>query len=245
MTSIYFTPKPQVIRRRKQIFVRVTLPDDSTPLACPICDKTFKHEYSLTIHLRSHAAESGKLYKCSICDKVCSTRQQLMQHRKDDHSETEKLIHCDAPGCEETFTSRAAYKIHVKTHAEIKSYICDICNKDFQSSYYLKKHMVSHENVDFSVTDLFSCKTCSKTFLRSQDLSEHLKIHDDSNKLFGCDYCGKGFADEEQHKQHLTIHQGANPYICEECEQRFASEALLVSHLKVHRPKGHVCQVIQ
>src|SRR4051794_34706418 len=107
MTSIYFNPKPSLIQRRKQIYLRVPLPPTSvTQLPCPICDRTFKHEYSLTIHLRSHAVESAKLYKCSICDKVCSTRQQLMQHRKDDHSDTEKLIHCD--NCEETFSSRAA-----------------------------------------------------------------------------------------------------------------------------------------
>jgi len=104
---------------------------------CHLCRKKFHHRSRLDNHLMLHK----KGFKCEICNKEYSGTRELMSHKRFKHSQT-NISTCIL--CRKTFLSISNYYQHVLTHASIRPYKCDVCEKDFTQRSSLLRHRKHH-----------------------------------------------------------------------------------------------------
>ena len=123
---------------------------------CKLCDFTGKDLFAFDRHVES-VHENIKRYYCDLCDYACYYGYDLKKHKK---------FHESNP----FFKARKKHKkIHNKNN--VKEGKCDICNKEFDSSFKLKQHIESvHENVK-----RYFCDVCNCGLYYIQNLRRHYK----------------------------------------------------------------------
>ncbi|KAI4455323.1 zinc finger protein [Holotrichia oblita] len=145
-----------------------------------------------------------------------------------------------------------------------RHFTCEICNKGFRRRFDLKRHKVTHTNVEMSecsicfklVTDVkrhmkthFSqhiCDICGSKFAWKCNLIKHIRIHT-GDRPYTCEMCGKSFTQKSTLDIHIkSIHTGEKRHICENCGKKFTTSAELRKHSGVHIPnseKKFVCEI--
>ncbi|XP_022316336.2 uncharacterized protein LOC111120013 [Crassostrea virginica] len=119
--------------------IHVRIHTDIRPYKCDICEKTFNERSSLKRHIRIHTGE--KPYKCTLCEKAFNHNESLKIHLR--HHTGERPFTCEI--CDKTFTDPKNFKSHQKTHAsDVKLYTCDSCDKSFAEEARLWQHMRTH-----------------------------------------------------------------------------------------------------
>uniref|UniRef100_A0A1Q3F6E2 C2H2-type domain-containing protein n=1 Tax=Culex tarsalis TaxID=7177 RepID=A0A1Q3F6E2_CULTA len=117
----------------------------------------------------------------------------------------------------------------------------------------------------------YVCHVCNKTFMGTNDLRKHLRIHNDerpyacphcdnrfrqagclknhiasqhgTDTLYTCDLCSKMFPIKERLRLHMRVHTGEKPYTCSMCPKTFARGGQLTQHLATHNGiRKHKCQ---
>lgn len=76
---------------------------------------------------------------------------------------------------------------------------CMICDKMFPSQSELEHHMKQHQVADGKKP--FTCEICSKSFIQSNNLATHMRIHN-NEKNYECSFCGKKFSQSNNMKTH-------------------------------------------
>ncbi|NWQ76447.1 ZBT38 protein, partial [Columbina picui] len=147
-------------------------------------------------------------------------------------------LHCEL--CERDQSATAEIPEHVHWHvAASKPYICELCQKQFQSPSTLKMHMRCHTG-----EKPHTCKTCGKCFSVPGNLQKHERIHL-GVKDFVCKYCNKAFTLNETLKIHERIHTGEKRYHCQFCFQSFLYLSTKRNHeqrhVREHNGKGYAC----
>ncbi|KAM4659364.1 zinc finger and BTB domain-containing protein 38 isoform 1-T1 [Amazona ochrocephala] len=142
--------------------------------------------------------------------------------------------------CERDQSSTAESQEHVHWHgAASKPYVCELCQKQFQSPSTLKMHMRCHTG-----EKPYACKTCGKCFSVPGNLQKHERIHL-GVKDFVCQYCNKAFTLNETLKIHERIHTGEKRYHCQFCFQSFLYLSTKRNHeqrhVREHNGKGYAC----
>lgn len=67
--------------------------------SCTICNKSFRDNNNLKIHMDQHAPQDELLYQCDICDKKYSKKYKLFQHLRLSHiSRKNKSFKCEQCG---------------------------------------------------------------------------------------------------------------------------------------------------
>ena len=56
----------------------------------------------------------------------------------------ERPFKCTYHACSASFTTGSALNRHFRRHTEVKSHVCDICNKSFNRPDHLKNHIAMH-----------------------------------------------------------------------------------------------------
>jgi len=142
---------------------------------CSQCEMQFRDVTDLNEHMSVHNGD--KLHKCSHCKKSFSKVFDLKVHETIHTGE--KLFAC--PYCDEKFTHYSSRKGHiVRVHGEVTPYRCDHCGKCFKSTYYLKRHLQSH-NSDKSFRCSDTSFSCDKTFSGQSDLCKDGLVHERSS----------------------------------------------------------------
>ena len=85
--------------------------------------------------------------KCVKCDIELENQTLLKKHISEKHR---IMKECDV--CNEMFSKNFELEIHLKAHAESKSFKCDQCDKVFSLEWRLNKHKRIHEEI--------ACKFC-------------------------------------------------------------------------------------
>ena len=125
-----------------------------------------------------------------------------------------------------------------------KTFDCPHCEKKFQLSFLLKKHISNNHKDD---KNPHPCPFCKKTFRFSILLRRHVQYkHKENNPTLGrdfssekeefpCGLCGKTFTQQGNMKRHMkTIHGDAPVFDCDECGKSFHQSNNLKRHKLSH-----------
>ncbi|KAK7070305.1 hypothetical protein SK128_013584 [Halocaridina rubra] len=127
--------------------------------------------------------------------------------------------------------------MNMKSHSDQMSYPCEVCNKRFSRSWYLKMHMKIHTG-----ERPHSCDICGKNFIQKGNLQKHYRQHT-GDKPYICDICLKAFASSNHLRNHARVHSGEKPYPCKICGKSFSQEGNLYTHMKMHSgERPHLCK---
>ncbi|KAG9351748.1 hypothetical protein JZ751_022999 [Albula glossodonta] len=120
-------------------------------------------------------------------------------------------------------------------------YQCSLCNKVFQNSSNLNRHIRSHGD------KLFKCDECDKMFSRKESLKQHISYKHSKNEpdmeyRYKCSTCEKAFRVENALKFH-NCRTDDKTFQCEICSRFFSTNSNLSKHKKKHGEKLYACEI--
>ncbi|XP_041467247.1 uncharacterized protein LOC121417579 [Lytechinus variegatus] len=163
---------------------------------CEVCHQEVEMTRTATV-----MKDGVKIYKCGACvmglPTMPSRSSRPAQVRDSEGGPTpSKNIPC--PHCPRVLKCRKDYTRHIKIHAEVKPYKCDLCGKEFTAMANLRRHLDAHAGVK-----AHECKICGQFF--SGHMARHMRTHT-GEKKYNCEICPKGFNRMEHLKRHLWQH---------------------------------------
>ena len=164
-------------------------------LICKVCDKTFRNNRNLRVHVRTHTGE--KPFVCKVCDIAFNQKNNLFRHTRIHTGE--KPYKCKL--CYKTFAQRQHLSSHSRSHTGEKPYKCIVCDKAFAQRSHLSQHTRIHTG-----EKPYRCTVCVKEFAQQYDLVRHSRIHT-GEKPHKCNVCGKAFAQSGILSRHHKIHE--------------------------------------
>ena len=154
--------------------------ENEHPYKCEKCKRSFKYQRNLKMHIEIVHGEQ-EAYKCLICAQEIRTKGNLKRHLEEQHrifdlentiqaKETIKTFVCDL--CGRNFKRKEHLQTHMKVHTASQSKVtCPVCGKQFSSQITLDRHQILHS----SHRDQFACDTCQKTFSSKGNLGRHIQ----------------------------------------------------------------------
>ena len=115
-----------------------------------------------------------------------------------------------------------------KISAVYKSFVCDMCDKEFKQKSSLKSHQRIHTGDKHHV-----CGTCHKGFAQKATLEQHQRVHT-GDKPCQCKTCHKRFAYMTNLNSHHLVHTSEKPYMCDICGKAFTQKSSLGRHQRGH-----------
>lgn len=209
----------------------------ANPKICTVCNKLFRTNYKLRVHMNTHAEDNAKFicrfdgctktfkskiglkehaakhtgqfnFTCETCHKQFLMRSYFVAHQRIHSTVNQKTFSCSL--CPKTFKSKQNLIDHENCHLGIKYFKCDVCQKSFPTKTHLDIHTKGHNQVD-----LFMCSVCNKQFKSKNYLKVHIKSHFDELKNYSCGLCGKKFIQLSDLKIHSRTHTKEKSFVCE------------------------------
>ncbi|KOC61969.1 Zinc finger protein 836 [Habropoda laboriosa] len=147
-----------------------------------------------------------------------------------------KNFPCDI--CDRMFSTKRSAEDHRRIHTGERPYICNVCGKSFKQKASLFVHNRTHSDV-FP----FKCNYCNQNFRTRPPLMVHITKHT-GEKPHTCDICGRCFRIKHELKRHRLIHFDEKPWQCTECDLSFRQKRYLVNHRKInHNTDSFVADV--
>lgn len=204
--------------------------EPSDKLSCTFCEKTFKTNAALKIHINQYHAEVKPSFACTVfgCTKTFLTKRFQQNHVKRHDSATVEI--CAECGIQ--FVSKFNLEKHIKrVHLKERNFACDICDYRGFYKFNIVEHMKKH--LDITERDRFYCDLCqfqsvSKTSMRTHKRTEHSEV----KKTWHC-HCGKTFNQNSTYYTHVkSVHEKLKPHECQHCPKAFFDKSQLRNHFK-------------
>ena len=130
--------------------------------------------------------------------------------------------------CHKTYTRLIHYLAHLRSHINLDTLVCEICEELLSSESEIPNHISTH-----SGTDVFLCMFCSIVFHNYSNLMVHLSLRKDGI-IYSCPNCPMEFCSKLGIINHKRIHID-NQFECTTCSLKF----LRAFDLKCHRINFH------
>lgn len=152
-------------------------------------------------------------------------------------SEEESDLQSDAPSEPKPI---AKPKERRKRGIKKETYKCSHCDKQFNYSSHLEKHIQTHS----SHSDQFQCKQCESTFKYSWNLNRHIRIFHSEKKqeLHTCHICDSKVKHLQIHL--LNVHTKDKAHKCPQCGKLFKSKYILRRHIKLKHLEERACRIL-
>ncbi|KAF9821535.1 hypothetical protein SFRURICE_014299 [Spodoptera frugiperda] len=195
------------------------------PKECNYCHRKFSRVYGCKRHIIEHlladAYAQKPVYGALRCQ-MCATGFPTPEKYKQHMRDHASLPVYKCELCDRTFSDSSNFTKHKKVH-NYKVLVCDLCGKKFQAKASLIKHLVKHE-----VSAPIPCNLCDKTFYFESSYRRHVRYsHDKATFGFRCVICNERFDSLKYKWDHMwQVHkerkQKADCPICLESFRKYA-----------------------
>ena len=232
---------------------------------CYECDLVFANKNRYVCHKDGH-----RFYKCELCDKIIARLHKLKWHIRMKHNmqpektypllkdsslhyqqvkhgngERETLLERTCVVCGQEFDTRHLLMAHMRAYKRT----CPKCQKKFSSIVDLKRHMITHFNMDTSLD--YKCKKCNIDHTDLDSLNHHIVLSHPNEtivnpQLFPCNLCKKVFPTEFHLKRHIFHHEfrQRKRFICSKCNKSFSRKSDYENHKIIHTDqRPYSCKV--
>ncbi|XP_071439822.1 zinc finger protein 84-like [Hetaerina americana] len=219
------------------------------PHTCEICGKRFTEGLNLRKHMLVHV--EGKTPECPFCAKAFTLRKNLKRHLELDsclrrldlntsecisppsgnkaldsvgswgQSEGEGRNASVGGGTQNPGGDPSGKNAMDKTLDDIMA-----AAKEASVEVFLEQ--------EGSVSRVFPCTICEKTFLRTDQLKKHLMVHG-GIKPHACTICSRRFTEKGNLSKHMKTHAYEKPYPCSFCEKAYTQKKNLERHILSHQ----------
>lgn len=168
----------------------------------PGCNVKLQELEKLNYHMKCHT-ENG--FECKDCSEKFLFWKPLSSHLWRFHKIDMDLFSCDK--CDyKTYSLAKLNNIHKLIHGDVKSFICNVCNKGFKNCKQLRNHKITHRDKSEKLTHI--CEICSKSFADRRQLKVHMDVVHKKIRPFLCSYCGYKGSSRSSLKMHIRQHTG-------------------------------------
>ncbi|KAJ6640192.1 Zinc finger protein, partial [Pseudolycoriella hygida] len=200
---------------------------------CATCQQSFDDIDKLSTHMRRHdgKADESEKYQCNICQTRFNDLNDLKSH-VGLHFDLETRYKCSI--CENSFFNIDHQLKHTKiVHGDALNvtFNCYICGGLLHSIDEFVEHDLQHKN------ESLKCSECSETFSSLASLNLHKKSHSiPRTQSYVCQKCNLRFSRSEDLHNHVRVHDGKSIYCCALCERMFAHSKNFTNHIhKIHK----------
>lgn len=236
--------------------------DDSVVHKCHECNKVYKTDKILKVHIDKIHKNIYQEFVCNICGRTLKSQGALKKHlivHEEDTRQFECYI-CKKSKYKNFKLLQTHFSVYHNPNKPSRS-VCHICSAVVRAGH-LKNHMqqrhsdVEIEKVQCEICDHWimktrmhihkrkhamggvTCKLCGKYLKSYGSLYSHMKILHENCKNHKCDYCGKAFYKETKLNEHVAVrHTREFLFKCRipECGREFRAEG----NWKMHERKSH------
>ena len=144
--------------------------------ACNQCDKSYKSEASLGLHIQY--CKGGK-FACNQCDKSYLNEGNLRVHIQSFHERVK--FPCDQ--CDKQYTDSSALRYHIRSMHHGITHFCDQCNFQTNRQNSLNRHIqTQHGDANYL------CTQCNYRAARKDLLTSHIRSRHEGIR-YSCGQC--------------------------------------------------------
>jgi len=203
----------------------------SKEVHCLHCNKLFKNDRRLAIHVNALHKNKPYTIKCLKCPQKFNNNFSLKYHEDIFHNNGLGTFLCNLCGI--NLSSPKNLKIHTQRVHSLKvvKMPCNICGQKFSVKYERDKHLFLHHS-----EKIIECPKCFKQFFDPKNLQQHKRLaHGES---FQCRLClsiqeTKESLDFHIEDKHYMVSETEKNFQCS-CKKYFSSMEFVRKHEQIH-----------